>query len=105
MTSSAPRDEGMRSMRSRQTGFGLIEVMVTGLVLSIAVIGLSLMLGSVQVAALGQGDYRVALFLAEQKLEQLRAADFTTIATGSPAAEQIYVCKDGTISSGAQCAH
>jgi hypothetical protein len=70
-----------RDLRSRvrlgdERGIALLEVLTAGVVLSIAMIGLALMfsMGSSYVAA--EGGERVALFLAQQRLEELRAVGF-----------------------------
>src|SRR2546428_2761239 len=67
-----------RDLRSRMRlgddrGIALLEVLTTSVVLSIAMIGLALMfsMGSSYVRA--EGGERVALFLAQQRLEELRA--------------------------------
>ena len=56
-----------------ERGIALLEVLTAGVVLSIAMIGLALLfsMGSSYVAA--EGGERVALFLAQQRLEELRA--------------------------------
>lgn len=56
-----------------ERGTALLEVMVAGVILSIAMMGLALMfsLGSSFVTA--EGGERVALYLAQQHLEELRA--------------------------------
>ena len=67
-----------RDLRSRvrlgdERGIALLEVLTAGVVLSIAILGLALLfsMGSSYVAA--EGGERVALFLAQQRLEELRA--------------------------------
>ena len=67
-----------RLLRSRlrlgdEDGIALLEVLTAGVVLSIAILGLALLfsMGSSYVAA--EGGERVALFLAQQRLEELRA--------------------------------
>ena len=74
---------GIRAARSRgpsfrvrlsdERGIALLEVLTASVVLSIAMIGLALMfsMGSSYVRA--EGGERVALFLAQQRLEELRA--------------------------------
>jgi hypothetical protein len=56
-----------------ERGIALLEALMASLVLSIAMIGLALMfsMGSSYVRA--EGGERVALFLAQQRLEELRA--------------------------------
>jgi hypothetical protein len=58
---------------SDERGIALLEVLTASVVLSIAMIGLALMfsMGSSYVRA--EGGERVALFLAQQRLEELRA--------------------------------
>jgi len=74
----AVRGARSRLLRSRlrlgdERGIALLEVLTAGVVLSIAMIGLALLfsMGSSYVAA--EGGERVALFLAQQRLEELRA--------------------------------
>jgi len=56
-----------------EDGIALLEVLTTSVIVLIAMIGLALMfsMGSSYVAA--EGGERVALFLAQQRLEELRA--------------------------------
>jgi type II secretory pathway pseudopilin PulG len=62
-----------------QRGVALLEVLVAGVVLGIAVVGLAAMFSSGQSFVVAEGDERVAIFLAQQKIEQLRAAGFGCI--------------------------
>jgi hypothetical protein len=65
---------GGRSVNRRgECGVALLEVLTTSVIVLIAMIGLALMfsMGSSYVAA--EGGERVALFLAQQRLEELRA--------------------------------
>jgi type II secretory pathway pseudopilin PulG len=59
-----------------QGGISLIEVLVAALVLGIALTGLTLLLSRGQTAVVAQGDTRVALYLAQQKIERLRGLGF-----------------------------
>src|SRR5437867_4782086 len=56
-----------------ERGIALLEVLTAGVALSIAMIGLALMfsLGASFVAA--EGGERIALYLAQQRMEELRA--------------------------------
>src|SRR5215510_7696886 len=90
--------------RVRQSGFALLEALVGGAVLAIAIIGVSLLFDSARGAALSEGDYRAATFLAQQKIEQIRANGFTSVMPPGPASEDVYLCNDGTTRIGAQCA-
>jgi type II secretory pathway pseudopilin PulG len=71
------RDYGPRLLKlsrsAEETGFSLVEVLVAGLVIGVAVIGVSMMFGtgSAWVAALGED--RVGVGLAQQRIEQVRA--------------------------------
>lgn len=69
---TAPTAVRFRRLGSEH-GFALLEVLAAGVILSISVLGLALMfsLGAAFVAA--EGGERVALFLAQQRLEELRA--------------------------------
>ena len=89
---------------AHQTGFALLEVLVAGAILAVAVVGLALLFSSGKTAALSQSDYRTATFLAEQKIEQIRANGFTSIVPPGPASEDVYLCLDGTTSIGTACA-
>jgi Tfp pilus assembly protein PilV len=68
-----------------QTGVVLLEVLVAAVTLGIAIIGVSLMLSNSWIMVAARGDEYVALYLAQQKLEQCIAQGFTTTCeTGSP---------------------
>jgi len=71
----AARSRDLRScMRlGDEDGIALLEVLTASVVLSIAMLGLALLfsMGSSYVAA--EGGERVALFLAQQRMEELRA--------------------------------
>jgi Tfp pilus assembly protein PilV len=56
-----------------QRGIALLEILVSGVILSIAIIGLALMFsfGASYIAA--EGGERIAVFLAQQRMEELRA--------------------------------
>jgi len=62
-------------------GFALLEVLTTSVIILIAMIGLALLfsMGSSFVAA--EGGERVALFLAQQRLEELRAVGLARAVT------------------------
>jgi prepilin-type N-terminal cleavage/methylation domain-containing protein len=75
---------GARIGLSRQAGFSLVEVLVTSVVVAIAVVGIALMLGTGSAWVSAGGDNRVALKLAQQKIEQLRSMTFGCIPLGAP---------------------
>jgi len=66
-----------------QLGTVLLEVMVGGTVAAIALLGLALMFANGQTLIVAEGSQRVELYLAEQKLESIRALTFTS-AAGAP---------------------
>jgi hypothetical protein len=70
---SAKRLSGYGAQRGGEYGIALLEVLTTSVIVLIAMIGLALMfsMGSSFVAA--EGGERVALFLAQQRMEELRA--------------------------------
>ena len=77
-----------RNLRSRlrlsdEHGIALLEVLTASVIVLIAMIGLALMfsMGSSYVAA--EGGERVALFLAQQRLEELRAIGLARAVTES----------------------
>jgi Tfp pilus assembly protein PilV len=60
-----------------QAGTSLLEAVVTLLVVGTALIGLTLMLSRGQTFVAQQGDTRVALYLAQQKIERLSGLGFS----------------------------
>ncbi|OGK78404.1 MAG: hypothetical protein A2X52_19820 [Candidatus Rokubacteria bacterium GWC2_70_16] len=69
-----------------QAGVALVEVLVTAVVVGIAVTGIALMFSLGNTWVVAKGDDRVALSLAQQKIEQLRGLTFNCIFLGGPAA-------------------
>ncbi|HLF50462.1 MAG TPA: prepilin-type N-terminal cleavage/methylation domain-containing protein [Methylomirabilota bacterium] len=59
-----------------QAGFSLLEVVIAALVVAIGVLGLSMMYSTGQALVQAQGTNRVALQLAQQRIEQIRAGGF-----------------------------
>src|SRR5207247_1723639 len=55
------------------------EVVMTSVVLGIAIVGVALMLSSARSMVVAQGDNRVAFYLAQEKLENLRAQGFAAV--------------------------
>ena len=64
-------------------GTVLIEALVAGVVLAIALIGLASLFNSGQSFVLAEGDQRAGIFLAQQKIENLRSLGFACIPVGS----------------------
>jgi len=76
-----------RSLRGQQ-GFAILEILMGGLVLAIAVLGVALIFSEGQSFAVADGDDRVALALAQEKIEHVKSLGFNCIPTpagpGSP---------------------
>ncbi len=66
-----------------QEGISLIEVLITVIVLGIAIAGIAQLLSRGQAYVVNQGDTRVALHLAEQKIERVRALGFSAAKLGN----------------------
>jgi type II secretory pathway pseudopilin PulG len=78
-----PEQPNAETRPTGQEGYALLEVLVAGVVQGIALTGLALMFSLGQVTVVGQGDERVALYLAQQKIEEARSLGFFGIAMGS----------------------
>ncbi len=65
------------------SGITLIEVLIASAVVGIAAIGLALMFAHGQAFIAGEGDNRVAVYLAQQKIELSRAQGFPTLTVGT----------------------
>jgi len=72
----------LRAVRERlirpcdERGLSLVEVLVAAVVLGIAAVGVALMFSTGQAFINGEGDSRISLFLAQQKVERLRASGY-----------------------------
>ena len=62
-----------------QQGFALLELLMGGVLLAIAVLALALMFSEGQSFAVADGDDRVALALAQEKIEHVRSLGFNCI--------------------------
>lgn len=69
-----------RTRFSRQSGSVILEVLISSVIVGVAVVGVALMFATGQAYITAEGDNRVALFLAQQKIEQLRALGYTALA-------------------------
>jgi Tfp pilus assembly protein PilV len=69
----------------REQGAALVEVAMASVVLGVAVAGVALMLSAGRSFTVAQGDDRVAFYLAQDKLENLRALGFAAVPTSSGA--------------------
>ena len=76
------RENTTRVARQAQCGIALLEVLIAGFVLAIGIVGFALMFSRSMNFVVGQGDTRVALYLAQQKIEKLRALGFSATPTG-----------------------
>lgn len=79
-----------RALRGH-AGFSLIEVLIASLIVGLAAVGVALMVATGQAFVHAEGDNRVMVFLAQQRVEQLRARGYaalevTDITTAEPAA-------------------
>src|SRR5262245_4339624 len=72
-----------RTSIGQQDGISLIEVLMAAAVLGIATLGLAVMFSSGVGMVSSEGGERVELYLAEQKLESLRASGFNSAAIGT----------------------
>jgi len=80
-----------------QRGIFLIEVLVAGVALSIAAVSIALMFGWTQSFIATQSNDQLALYLAQSKIESLRASGFDalqvgieTLVDGCPSMEPCY---------------
>jgi type II secretory pathway pseudopilin PulG len=65
-----------------EAGFTLVELLVAGLILSMAMIGIALMFGQAQTYLSAEVDDRIGVGLAQQKIEALRGLGFDCIPVG-----------------------
>ena len=61
---------------TKQTGISVVEILVAGLVMGTAIVGVSLMYGTGSSWVVATGEGRVATGLAQQMIEQKRAGGF-----------------------------
>ncbi len=67
-----------------EQGAALLEVLIAGVFLGLAVVGIALMFSEGQSYVVAEGDDRVAIALAQEKLEAVRALGFSCIPIGGP---------------------
>jgi type II secretory pathway pseudopilin PulG len=72
----------------RQAGFALVEILVAALVVGIAAVGMAFMYGTGQALIASEGDNRVAVRLAQQRIDRIRATGFGTPEDGSDSREE-----------------
>jgi hypothetical protein len=68
--------------RRAQAGVTLIELLVAGLIVSLAIVGIAIMFGQAQTYLSAEVDDRIGVGLAQQKIEALRALGFDCIPVG-----------------------
>ncbi len=66
-----------------EDGIALLEVLFGGVALGIAIVGLALLFSLGQTSVLAEGDDRVALYLAQQRMEQLRTLGYDYVLSGT----------------------
>lgn len=64
-------------------GAALLEVLLAGVLIAITVIGLASMFSLGQSSVVARGDEWVALYLGQEKIEELTGAAFSSIAVGT----------------------
>jgi hypothetical protein len=62
----------------------LLEVLIAGVILALALVGIALMFSEGQSYVVAEGDDRVAIAMAQEKLEAVRALGFRCIPIGGP---------------------
>jgi hypothetical protein len=82
------RTSGFEPARAR--GFAILEVSMASLLLGISIVGITLMFSVGQGLILGEGDNRVSLFLAQQRLEQIRSLGFENALPTDPTNNLCY---------------
>jgi Tfp pilus assembly protein PilV len=86
------------------SGITLIEALICSFVVGIGVVALTLMLARGQATIAGEGDNRVAVYLAQQKIEKCRNLTYQQVdATGSACLTTDYFNPD--LSAGASTAY
>ena len=73
-----------RRVVGEQRGLSLVEVLVASVVVGIAGVGVAMMFGTGQAYINAEGDNRVMLFLAQQRIEQVRALGYSSLFASPP---------------------
>ena len=76
--------QGARSAAIDQRGLSFVEVLVAAVVVAIAAIGVAVMFATGQTYINAEGDNRVSLFLAQQRIEQVRALGYSALFASPP---------------------
>lgn len=67
-----------------ESGYSLVEVMVAIVVLTVAIVPMTGMLGAAILASNASGDYDAARTCAVQKLDQAKSLPYETVENGMP---------------------
>ena len=79
----------------------ILEILMASIVLAVAIVGIALMFSEGQSYAVADGDDRVALALAQHKLEDVRSLGFFCIpAPVASSASDAIVALDATLNAG-----
>ena len=95
----------MTKLFKGETGVIMLEVLTAAVILAIAVIGLAVMFSWGRSFVVAQGDDRVALYLAQQRIESLRASGYTAVEAlktncgGTPEADENLTAGAGNAQS------
>lgn len=81
---NATRGQIARGALGGESGTSILEVLVASVVLGISAVGIALMFSFGNTWVEAKGDDRVALSLAQQKIEQLRTLTFNCIPVTGP---------------------
>src|SRR2546425_10458740 len=100
MTACKQAGRNLRPQWAREQGFALVEVVVASLILGIAVAGIALMLSAARSFTVAQGDDRVAFYLAQEKVENLRALGFAAVPTISGPCPGTTCYDESTLTAG-----
>ena len=95
MRRALPRCRSVRPRVFDERGLSLIEVLVAALIVGISAVGVALMFGTGQAYVWTEGDSRVALYLAQQKVEQFRSVGYASIGAPASASETVDLTPTG----------
>src|SRR5262245_46222865 len=98
------QDQGGRCRALRgSAGLSLLEILVAALIIGAAVVGLSLMFATGSTWVRAMGDDRVAAGLAQQAIEQMRAALIANWDAATPSDEIIDPAGCSDVQNNARC--
>jgi hypothetical protein len=88
-----------RRAGGREAGVALLEILIAGMILTIAISGLAAMFGLGQSLISGEGHERVAAYLAEQKMEEVRTEGVDALPSSIDTTPSVDTEAAGTIPS------